>query len=182
MNVRFDFDPAECCSDCNCDTVCYVQIVRVFDLEDGIYLYASSEKADRATDDGWYIDRIAGRIWGYYGRNNDGSFAAYLQPGSNTVDAILNDSPRRGETDEWMPIWWQAVSVPVCIDEGSDCVNNALGYYFWSWIVETNGAVPDPIHGIAWKPLEEHFNDAVDKWNIQAPGLGKNNFPTFTQL
>ena len=51
MNVRFDFDPAECCSDCNCDTVCYVQIVRVFDLEDGIYLYASSEKADRATDD-----------------------------------------------------------------------------------------------------------------------------------
>jgi hypothetical protein len=182
MNISFDFDPEICCTDCTCDLVCYVQMVRVCDLEDGIYLYATSEKADRATDDGWYIDRLAGRIWGYYGRYDDGSFAPTLQPGSNTTNAILYDAPRRGESDEWMPIWWQAVSVPVCIDDGSGCENNLLGYYFWSWVVDENGVVLDPIHGIAWKPLEEHFNEAVDEWNLQAPGLGKNNFPAFSPL
>lgn len=182
MNVSFDFDPATCGSDCTCDLVCYIQIVRTVDLEDGTYLYPSTEKQNRATTDGWYIDRIAGKIWGYYGRNDDGSFAWYLVTGSDTTDAILNDSPRRGESEPWLQIWWQAVSVPVCIDDDSGCLDNLLGYYFWSWVVDDAGTVTGIIDAVAWEPLETAVDDSVTEWNNQAPGLGKNTFPAFTQL
>lgn len=182
MNISFDFNPATCSSECTCDPVCYIQIVRTVDLEDGTYLYPSSEKEDRATSDGWYIDRLAGRKWGYYGRNDDGSFASTLDTGSETEPAILYDSPRRGESEPWLNIWWQAVSIPVCIDEDSDCLNNLLGYYFWSWWVTNDGEVPGIINGIAWEPHEVAVDEAVDEWNDQAPGLGKNSFPTFSRL
>lgn len=180
MDVSFDFDPGECEFDCACDLVCYVQIVRTVDLNDGTYHYPSTEKADRATADGWYLDRLAGRIWGYYGRYDDGTFAASLDTGSDVDPAILYDSPRRGEAEPWLGIWWQAVSVPVCIDEDSDCENQLLGYYFWSWWVDDDGNVPGIIDTIAWEPQDEDFDEAVDEWNAQAPGLGKNTFPAFT--
>lgn len=182
MDLRFGFDPAACGSDCVSDLVCYIQIVRTVDLEDGTYIYPSTEKRDRATDEGWYLDRLAGRIWGYYGRYDDGSFAATLQTGSNNRDAILYDRPSRPENEPWLEIWWQAVSVPVCIDDDSDCLNNLLGYYFWSWFVGSNGTVTGIIHAIAWEPLETAVDDAVDEWNDQATGLGKNQFPAFTPL
>jgi len=182
MDVKFDFDPATCGSDCTCDLVCYIQIVRTVDLEDGTYLYPSTEKQNRATAYGWYIDRVAGKIWGYYGRNDDGSFASYLVTGTDQNDAILNDSPRRGESEPWLQIWWMAVSVPVCIDDDSDCLNNLLGYYFWSWVVDDAGTVTGILDAVAWEPLETDVDDAVAEWNSQAPGLGKNTFPAFTQL
>jgi len=182
MNVSFDFNPHECGSKCTCDPVCYVQIVRTVDLEDGTYHYPSSEKSDRATDDGWYLDRLAGRIWGYYGRNDDGSFASHLDTGSEVDPAILYDSPRRPEAEPWLGIWWQAVSVPVCIDEDSDCENHLLGYYFWSWSVNDDGEVTGIIDTLAWEPLDTAFDEGVDEWNAQAPSLGKNTFPAFTDF
>jgi hypothetical protein len=182
MNVSFDFDPAECGSNCTCNLVAYVQIVRTVDLEDFNYLYPSSEKADRATADGWYIDRLANRIWGYYGRNDDGSFASTLDPGSDTDPAILFDSPRRPESEPWLHIWWEAVSVPVCIDPDSACANRLAGAYFWSWIVDAAGVVTGIVKGTAWDPLPAAFDAAVAEWNVQAPTLGKNNFPAFTWM
>jgi hypothetical protein len=182
MDVSFDFDPAECGSTCTCSLVAYIQIVRTVDLEDFTYIYPSSEKADRATADGWYIDRIANRIWGYYGRNDDGTFATTLDPGSDTDPATLFDSPRRGQSEPWLSIWWQAVSVPVCIDNGSTCANRLVGAYFWSWLVDEDGAVPGIINGVAWEPLPDAVDEAVAEWNIQAPTLGKNTFPAFTWM
>lgn len=182
MNLSFDFEPETCHSVCTCDLVCYVQMVRTVDWEDFTYIYPSTEKEDRATASGWYIDRLAGKIWGYYGRNNDGSFAGTLDPGSETDPAVLFDAPSRGEAEPWLEIWWQAVSVPVCIDKGSGCLNDLLGYYFWSWLVDDAGTVPGIIRGLAWKNLDDAFDDAVLEWNAQAPGLGKNPFPAFTRL
>jgi hypothetical protein len=182
MDVSFDFNPAGCGSSCTCNPVAYVQIVRTVDMQDFTYIYPSEEKQDRATEDGWYIDRLAGKKWGYYGRNDDGSFAGTLTPGSETTNAILRDSPRRPEAEPWLDIWWQAVSVPVCIQAGSGCENKLLGFYFWSWFVDPGGAVADPIHAIAWRPLENSVDAAVAEWNTQAPGLGKFTFPAFTRL
>jgi hypothetical protein len=182
-SVSFDFDPAECGATCTCNLVAYVQIVRTVDLQDGTYLYPTSEKADRATADGWYVDRIAGMIWGYYGRNNDGTFQPYLDPGSNTDPAVLSDSPRRPGSEPWLGIWWEAVSVPVCIDGAAACNANLLGGYFWSWVVEDDGTVAGIIDGTGWEGLiPDAVDQAVVEWNAQAPGLGKNVFPAFTWM
>jgi hypothetical protein len=181
MNVSFDFNPADCGSPCTCNPVCYIQIVRTVDMETFTYIYPSSEKQDRATANGWYIDRLEGKKWGYYGRNDDGSFASTLDPGSETDPAILFDGPRR-QSEPWLNIWWEAVSVPVCIQSGSGCANKLLGYYFWSWLVDTAGTVTGIVNAVAWEPLEQETDAAVGRWNAQAPGLGKNTFPAFTRL
>jgi hypothetical protein len=181
-SVDFDLNPSACGSPATCDLVAWVQIVRTLDLDTFAGLYPSSEKADRATADGWYIDRVAGRIWGYYGRNDDGSFASYVTTGSDTSTATLGDAPSRPESEPWLDIWWMAVSVPVCLDTDSAILNNLAGYYFWSFTVDDRGVVDGPIDAIAWVPQDVSFADAVVLWNAQAPGLGKNTFPSFANL
>lgn len=185
MMLNFDFNPAPCNSNCNCDTVAYVQIVRIIDLDTGNYLSPNSEQTNRIvtgraepTLNGWAVDRLAGRIWGYYGRNNDGSFASTLTPGSNTADAILRDTPSGWPDNSW----FDAVSVPVCIQDGSACENQLLGYYYWMFFVGNDGVVTDPLHKIAVEWHRDAFDEAVIEWNNDAPGLGKNSFPAFTRM
>ena len=182
MSLTFDFNPADCGSRCTCNPVCYIQMVRNYDIDDGNYLYPSTEKQQRATANGWYIDRIPGRIWGYYGRNDNGTFAGNLQPGSESVNTILFDEPSRPDNEPWLNFWWQAVSATVCIQAGSDCKNRLLGYYFWSWRVDAEGHIPAQFNAKAWKNLDQEFQLAVGAWNSQAPTLGKNAFPSLTDL
>jgi hypothetical protein len=186
MTLNFDFNPATCSAPaCTCNTIAYVQIVRIVDLTTGNYLSPNTEQTNRivtgraaATSNGWAVDRLSGRVWGYYGRNNDGTFATTLTPGSNTTDAILRDVPS-GWPDQ---SWFDAVSVPVCIDASAACVNQLAGYYYWLFIVGTGGTVGDPLHriGVTWN--RDSFDEAVIEWNADAPGLGKNVFPTFTRM
>ncbi len=183
MDVDFDFDPVACDVECSCNKVCFIQIVRTIDMETGIYLYATTEKQDRATSEGFYLDRLAGRIWGYYGRNDSGTFASTITVGSDTSTATLRDFPKRGETPPWIDFLWMAITVPVCIDNpSSSCNNYLLGYYEWGWVVDDAGTVPYTIDWIAPRGFKDAFDDAVTKWNAQAPGLEKNIFPTFMRL
>ena len=183
MELDFSFAPADCGVECTCNKVVYVQMLRSVDHEDGTFLYASTEKEDRATAEGWHIDRLAGRIWGYYGRYDDGSFATTITVGSDTTTATLRDFPRRGEAEPWLGFTWMAITVPVCIDNpDSACNEHLLGYYEWAWIVDDAGTVPGTLHWVSPKSLKDDFDDAVAEWNIQAPGLGKNTFPAFTRL
>jgi hypothetical protein len=181
MSLAFDFDPAACGPADTCTLVAYVQIVRTVDMEDFTYLYPSSEKEDRATGNGWYIDRVAGKIWGYYGRNDNGSFASNLSPGSDTTDATLFDTPSRPEVEPWLDMFWQAVSVPVCLDGGSSYSDNLLGYYFWSWLVDSAGTATGPLAFTGQEFHHDEVDAAVGEWNAQAPGLGKNQFPAFNR-
>lgn len=183
MNLSFDFDPAACDSTCTTNTVAYIQMVRTYNVEDGTYSYISEEHEARAIANGWYIDRLTGRIWGYYGRNNNGTWASNLTPGNNTTNAVLFDAPSR--SDSARNIWWQAVSAPVSIDGGANsCNNNFLGYYYWSWFVDDAGHLTDEdiIESVAWENLHIALDDAVAAWNTQAPGLGHNQFPAFDKL
>lgn len=183
MTLDFDFNPSDCGAACACNRVCYIQIVRAVNQEDGSYLYASSEKEERATAEGWYIDRVPGKIWGYYGRNDDGSFGGNLTPGTDATNAQLYDFPRRSEVEPWIGFTWSAVSVPACIENAaSTCNNKLLGFYAWNWIVEDDGSVVAPLNWNAAKGLKDQVDLAVSEWNIQAPGLGKNVFPAFTRL
>jgi hypothetical protein len=183
MDLDFSFAPAECDVDCTWNKVVFVQMLRSVDHDDGTFYYASSEKEDRATAEGWHIDRLASRIWGYYGRNDDGSFAGTITVGSDTSTATLSDFPKRGEEEPWIGFTWMAITVPVCIENpASACNEQLLGYYEWVWLVDDTGAVPGTLHWVSPKGFKDDFDDAVTEWNSQAPGLGKNTFPAFTRL
>jgi len=159
--------------------------VRILDTDTGEYIAPSSEQKARivtgqadATQDGWAVDRIDGRVWGYYARNNDGSFASYLTTGSNSTPAVLGDGPSGWPDNSW----FDAVDVPVCIDPNSSCSNNLLGYYYWLFVVAPGGTTGDPINeiGVEWNPSAVDL--AIAQWNATAPGVGKNVFPAFTRM
>ena len=100
VSVTFNFRPSTCASSCNCSTICYVQIVRNIDRSTGAFLAPNSDQQNRTVTgnavealNGCAVDRISCRNWGYYARNEDGTFASYLSTGSNSTPAILNDQP-----------------------------------------------------------------------------------------
>ena len=181
--VDFNFNPATCGARCTCNTIAYIQIVRVIDRNTGNFLAPGPEQQNRivrgqpdATQNGWALDRIDGRTWGYYGRNNDGTFAL-VTPGSNTSTATLVDGPS-GWADN---TWFDAVSVPVCIDAAATCNNRLLGYEYWLFIVN-NGAAGAPFSevGVTW--MQTAVDRSVTEWNTDAPGLGKTMLPGMTPL
>jgi hypothetical protein len=184
MSLNFAFDPAACGKPaCNTPKICYIQMVRTYDLEEGTFSYISEEHEARAIEYGWYVDRLSGKKWGYYGRNDDGTFAGNLTPGNNSTAAILFDAPSRPSS--MTGIWWQAVSASVSIDASdSACNNNFLGYYYWSWIVDQDGTISDDsiIQLVAREDLHLTLDAAVSAWNTQAPGLSHNAFPAFNKL
>lgn len=182
MTVEFEFNPTDCGEDCTCDKVAWVQMLRAIDQSDGTYLYINEEKEDRATAEGWHIDRLQGREWGYYGRNDNGTFAGTVTTGSDVSTASLYDRPRRQDAEPYLGYIWMAVTVPVCIDNAaSTCNNNLLGFYEWGWITSDASDV-GTFHWIAPKGFKDDFDAAVAEWNADAAGLGYNNFPAFTRL
>ncbi|HJQ34648.1 MAG TPA: hypothetical protein VJ866_20875 [Pyrinomonadaceae bacterium] len=185
VTVDFNFNPATCGATCNCNTICYVQIVRIIDRETGSFLAPNTDQQNRivtgtgnATQDGWAVDRLSGRVWGYYGRNNDGTFASTLTTGSNTSTATLRDTPS-GWPDNSM---FDAVSVPVCIASGASCQNRLLGYDYWLFFVNSGGATTDPFNEVGVDWMTTAFTRSVTEWNNDAPGLGKNSFPAMSPL
>jgi hypothetical protein len=186
MTLDFSFNPATCTAPaCTCNTIAYVQIVRIIDTTTGNFLSPNSDQTNRivtgraqATLNGWAVDRLMNKNWGYYGRNNDGTFATTLTPGSNAVVATLRDSPSGWPNRSW----FDAVSVPVCIDAGATCANQLTGFYYWLFAVDSTGVVGNPFHeiGVDWN--RDSFDAAVSEWNADAPGLGKNSFPAFTRM
>lgn len=100
VSVNFAFGPSACSASCNCNTIAYIQIVRITNRDDGQFLSPNTDQTNRmvtgrtdATLNGWAVDRISNRKWGYYARFDDGTFDTYLTTGSNTTAAILGDSP-----------------------------------------------------------------------------------------
>lgn len=185
VNIDFNFGPSTCASTCNCNTIAYVQIVRVIDRSTGAFLAPNSDQQARIvtgtpqpTLNGWAVDRLSGRNWGYYGRNNDGSFSGTLTPGSNASTATLRDLPSGWGPDDWLDF----VSVPVCIDNSSPCNSNLLGYWYWLIIIGPDGHNGDPFNepGVDWN--KDAFDASVQMWNLTAPPLGKTVFPTFTRM
>jgi hypothetical protein len=155
-------------------------MVHVYNVEDKTYEYIASYEQDRATANGWFVDRVSGQKWGYYGRLNDGTFASYWNPpGNNSTATVLYDSPSRPTSET--SILWEAVDVPICI-ASETCSNRILGYYFWSWFVDANGVPSKFVTAAAWKDLDTEFQSALSAWNAWAPGAGDNVFPPTTDL
>lgn len=187
MTLDFTFNPATCSGtgSPNATTVAFVQIVRIIDQTDGSFLAPSTEQFNRIVTgnantalNGWTIDRLTDRVWGFYGRNNDGTFASTVTTGSSSSTATEFDRPSGWPNQSW----FDAVTVPVCLAGNTACQDRLVGYYYWLFIVDTSGVVGNPVNeiGVDWN------RDAVDvsvvEWNNDAAGLGKNQFPTFTRM
>jgi hypothetical protein len=185
VNVNFNFNPALCGAACTCNTIAYIQIVRVVDRNTGAFLAPNSDQQNRivtgqadATQNGWSVDRLSGRVWGYYGRNNDGVFSPTLTTGSNTSTATLRDMPSGWDDNVWLDF----VSVPVCIDNAASCNNTLDGYWYWFFIVGTGGTTGQPFSEVGVDWMQDAFDKSVNEWNNDAPGLGKNSFPAMTRM
>lgn len=193
--VRFEFEPAICSAICTCDLVEYVQIVRIFSQEDKLFVGTDSEHADRIVPDqddemlsGWAVDRWPQKRWGYYGRealDEDSKpvvDSLLLRTGSNERAAILRDGPRMRDHD-----WFEAVSVPVCVDAAASCNNRLLGYYYWSFEVGVGTVIEGPLDAVAETWVKAAFDLAVDEWNNKVAGphdppLMKEVFPAMSPL
>lgn len=185
IQVDFAFNPALCSSSCSCTTICYIQCIRILDLQTGNYMAPNTDQQNRmvtgnatAAYNGWAIDRLSNRNWGYYGRNNNGTFSGTITTGSNTATATLIDAPSGWQDNNW----FDAITIPVCIANNSPCVNNLLGYYYWLFVVGSGPAVSDPFNEIGRDWHRDVVDLCVTEWNNDAPGLGKNNFPAFARL
>lgn len=186
MTLNFAFDPVACGAPAtNATTIAYVQIIRIIDQDTGAFLQPNSDQQNRivtgqsASLNGWAIDRLSGRVWGYYGRNNDGTFSATLTTGSNTTDAILRDTPSGWPDNSW----FDAVSVPVCLVGDATCQDRLIGYYFWLFIVDSAGVVSgNPLNYVARDWHRDAVDLSVTEWDNDAPGLGNNGFPAFSRM
>ena len=181
----FLFGPALCKTACATKTIAYIQVVRITDVETGEFLYASADQQARtvtgqgAQMNGWAVDRLDGFKWGYFGRNDDGTFLPTVEPGnSNGVPAIFTDDPSVSQTN----VLFEAIDVPICIDPESKCVNEELGYDYWLFLVDASNTATIPHDEIGRDWQADAVDLAVAAWNTQAPALLKNAFPAFTRL
>jgi hypothetical protein len=182
---QFAFNPSLCGASCTSNQIVYIQIVRVIDMTTGEFLAPGPQQQARIVTgnptvayNGWSVDRLEDHNWGYYGRNNDGTFDSALTPGSSSSPATLIDTP-----GGWPPeTWFDAVDVPVCIDSDSSCVNNLLGYYYWLYTEDSSGVTGTPYSEIGVDWMQTAVDLSIAKWNANAPGLGKTVYPAFTRL
>ena len=188
IDNKFSFQPSQCQSDCLCDRICYIQIVRAIDSVTGEPQWFSDQQWNRmvtgqsdALLNYWAIDRIDDRIWGYYGMNDNGSFDSYLlKPGNNREPAELGDDPKPKQDTH--PIKFEAIDVTVCINEQSGgCVNNILGCYYYCFTIGDQDAAGNlSSHpGAEWNKKAVEL--AVQEWNKNV-GSKKKMFPQFKWL
>jgi hypothetical protein len=171
LSSAFVFDPKACGKNCQCNTDAMVQMVRVYDATDQMFLAGYGESTEWADSNGWMIDQqpLIGWAEGYYGLNNDGTTfdPTFNTVGSNGTPNTLYDAP-----GGWGPnTFFYAVDVAVCF-KGDNCQNRILGYYFWSWLVDDKGNAQKFITAPAWKDLDVEFQNAVASWNKWAPTSG----------
>jgi hypothetical protein len=169
VNSAFTFTPASCGKDCTCDIDAMIQIVAAYDTSEHTYVYPTSSYEARATSNGWSVDQLDGWAYGWYALLNDGSTfdTNYNKVGSNGSANTLYDAP------SWFSnVIFFAVDAAVCFKSKS-CNNRVLGYYFWGWSVDNNGAAHGPFNGPAWTELETQFQNTVTAWNNWAPTSGQ---------
>jgi len=171
VSSAFVFNPASCGKSCQCQTDAMIQMVWVYDATDQTYLVGYGESRAWADSNGWMIDQqpLIGWAEGWYGLNNDGATfdSGYNSVGSNGTPNTLYDDP-----GGWGPnTFFYAVDVAACF-KGDNCQNRILGYYFWSWIIDSSGVGQKFITAPAWQDLNVEFQSAVAAWNAWAPTSG----------
>ncbi len=177
LTSAFTFNPANCGKDCQCDKDVMIQMTWVYDTTTQTNLYASDQpQGGRSDADGWNIDRVDGAAHGYYGLQNNGTFyTGWNIPGANGTPNTLFDAPGGWPANTY----FYAVDVAVCYDSRA-CNNRILGYYFWSYILDSSDVGQKFITAPAWKDLDTEFQSALAAWNTWAPTSGPEDDGTGT--
>ena len=177
LSDTFTFNPANCGVNCDCSQDPIIQMTWVYNVTDQTNLYASDQpQGTRSDANGWAIDQIDGWAYAYYSLLNNGTFdATYGLPGSNGKPSTLNDDPGGWPANTF----FYAVDVPVCY-ASETCKNKILGYYFWSYYLDSTDTGQKFITAPAWKDLDVEFQSAVAAWNAWAPASGSENDGTAT--
>lgn len=177
LSSAFTFNPANCGKDCQCDQDVMIQMTWVYDATTRTNLYASDQpQGGRSDADGWNIDRVNGAAHGYYGLQNNGTFyTGWNIPGANGTANTLFDAPGGWPANTY----FYAVDVAVCYTSRT-CNNRILGYYFWSYILDSSDVGQKFITAPAWKDLDTEFQSALAAWNTWAPTSGTEDDGTGT--
>jgi len=177
LSSAFTFNPSGCGQNCPESQDVMIQMTWAYDEATHQQLYASDQpQGGRSDADGWNIDRINGAAYGYYGLQNNGTFASYWNtPGGPGTANTLFDEPSGwpANTD------FYAVDVAVCYGSGT-CNNKILGYYFWSYILDSSDTGQKFITAPAWQDLDTEFQSALTAWNNWAPTSGTEDDGTGT--
>jgi hypothetical protein len=145
-----------------CEEYAFIQIVRITD-KDGNVVYPNEEQEERATDDGWAIDRLSGKEKPYYGMNDDGSMSDGNQVGDPNAEppqpAKMYDDPKgfRGDVFEFE-------TYIICIK--GPCNGTVIAGISWGFTINEDGSVTD--YGPT--PIDEPsdaFKEAREAWNDQ---------------
>ena len=185
VSLEFDFKPEICGESCSYDSILFIQIVRtVSGTNQPRFSYPSTQKKERATVDGWYIDRIDGYRWGYFGMDDSMTPGNNITSGNSTRHASLTDSPYRPDRREFHNIRWEAVTVPVCLHGDGVCDNKMLGFYYWSWTVSQDGTVEsgDVLYRNAQVSLKEVVSEATRQWDSLSVKWNTAKFPNLASL
>jgi|SRR5580658_8741888 hypothetical protein len=177
LSDAFTFTPANCGKNCDCSQDPIIQMTWVYDENEQMNVYASDQPQGARSDaDGWAVDQLDGWAYAYYSLQNNGTFAAgYGLPGANGTPSALNDDP-----GGWGPnTFFYAVDVSVCYSSRT-CDNKILGYYIWSYYLDSTDTGQKFIIGPAWEALETEFQNVVTAWNAWAPTSGSENDGTAT--
>jgi hypothetical protein len=172
LSSAFTFNPSGCGQNCPDSQDVMIQMVWVYNADTHSMMYPSSEPQGGSADpDGWFIDRLTGAAYGYYGLQNNGTF----YPGWNTPGGPGTANTLFDEPGGWPAnTYFYAVDVAVCYGSKS-CNNKILGYYFWSYILDSSDVGQKFITAPAWQDLDTEFQSALTAWNNWAPTSGTEN-------
>jgi hypothetical protein len=188
VQIGFKFDPQPTCQvSCQCNTVAYIQIIRVFNSQRTGFVFVDQETSFRMVKNqeywlsGWAVDRQPRRTSGYYGYVGTGDSeapSAGIQPGDNINWAILTDKP--GDLPDGAI--GEVISFAVCRDKDANCPDCILGSYFWAFTLGSNGTVTITTHyeGKEWH--QDALYHAILNWNREAERLGKSKLPEHRHL
>lgn len=171
--VTFAFSPAACeATACTCNQVGYLQIIRARDVDRNEYIQPFEQQelrmilGEAPQLNGWALDRSANNNWGYFGGINGTPLKfrkTKMDVGTNASPAkpaVMKDRPERWKEN----VQFEAVSVPVCIDDTAACSEKLLGFQHWSFEVH-GGSGTDPVDRPATEWERKAVMMAIDKWN-----------------
>ena len=157
----------------NCSQIAFIQNVKVADLG-GSSIDSRTNFKNRITKNGWTIDRLDKRKYGWYGFNNDGNPSGTVTPGSSPAPlkaGVMTDRPSFNQPNTV----WSFETCSVC-KSGTD-VNKVYSCFLWGFDVDAKNKVsPHSAKAKAYPGID--FNEAIKQWNAQTAGdAAKRNDP-----
>lgn len=158
----------------DCSEIAFVQAVRLVDKNHAVVGLGAHE-APRQTAAFWNIDRLAGRDYGWYGYNNDGTPSGTVDPGSSPSpkkDAKMNDKPGATLSDTV----WSFETCAICRSGAQQ--NNLYACLTWGFDVDADSKLTKHVPQHHNAPSAD-FTASVGAWNAQAAGpAASRNSPT----